>query len=97
MLDAGCGLGDFSRRRPSHTMRLRLRSTMSAQRRPGLQPGDTMSFAESRARVAATAQRRPGLQPGDTPPTRTSPQRAGALNEGRDSNPATPVTSRKVV
>ena len=85
-----------------------------AQRRPGLQPGDTLphpggdvSFEgrstkagtptrrhpwyRRRSSSAGTAQRRPGLQPGDTPGTAVARRRQGPLNEGRDSNPATPV------
>ena len=64
-----------------------------AQRRPGLQPGDTRQNLLGLGVDHQAAQRRPGLQPGDTPPrgcarTRWPPR---SLNEGRDSNPATPA------
>ena len=41
---------------------------MSAQRRPGLQPGDTAGGDNEKRIATQHAQRRPGLQPGDTPP-----------------------------
>ena len=74
-------------------------ATQHAQRRPGLQPGDTSSSTLPRRSSTFSAQRRPGLQPGDTSWRRRSPGSSRtSLNEGRDSNPATPgISSRRMV
>ena len=114
--------------RPARRDRAPRRARLSfAQRRPGLQPGDTRAAATAcRVRARCTfAQRRPGLQPGDTlpdppvapsshrdsggrstkagTPTRRHPMQDRSpayrrsrttLNEGRDSNPATPPAAR---